>query len=284
MSKAMDVFTNLYRQYPLFNHFISLSYPTNPPKNLDSFPNANYYGTGPLDACFVVAWVAVLAVLREFFRLVVLEPFARWWLGRLAEKEKRRGAETPKKVAANPIPTQLEKEGVRSRRKEQVKLEKITRKRKPGMTKEEWRRERSVLRFAEQGWAFLYYTVYWSLGLVSPVMLRCSLSLIFPSSVYPPLSSPLSFQTCSPLAGLPTPPDRGSYQVLLPLPIRLLVSPGPHSQRRSASQGPLANDVPSRYHTCAHGRFLLHQFHSCWVSYPVPHGLVRYLAAICQNA
>jgi acyl-CoA-dependent ceramide synthase len=96
-------------------------------------------------------------------------PFARWWLGRLAEKEKRRGAETPKKVAANPIPTQLEKEGVRSRRKEQVKLEKITRKRKPGMTKEEWRRERSVLRFAEQGWAFLYYTVYWSLGLVSPL-------------------------------------------------------------------------------------------------------------------
>lgn len=38
-------------------------------------------------------------------------------------------------------------------------------------------RKRSIVRFAEQGWAFLYYSVFSTLGLVSfsPLLLKCAL-------------------------------------------------------------------------------------------------------------
>lgn len=169
---------------PYLVPFAYLSYPTDTPSNLDSFKNSSYYGTGILDACFVVSWVAVLALLREFVRLAVMEPFARTWLSRQAA---RGGISTPKilqkSVKVTPAKEAIEEPyGVprdkveseklelllRSRRngESKPKLEKITKRRLKGMTKEEWRRERSVLRFAEQGWALVYYTIYWSLGIV----------------------------------------------------------------------------------------------------------------------
>jgi very-long-chain ceramide synthase len=175
--------------------FAYISYPVETPNNTDSFHNSSYYGTGILDACFIVTWIAVLAILREFVRLVVMEPFARTWLSRRAARE---GISTPiiLQKSDKGIPTNNmvidpnESSGqtigsekldllLRSRRNGEIKpkLGKITKRRVKGMTKDEWRRERSVLRFAEQGWNLVYYSTYWVLGMVRDLLVSGSLVL-----------------------------------------------------------------------------------------------------------
>ncbi|KZT38360.1 longevity assurance proteins LAG1/LAC1 [Sistotremastrum suecicum HHB10207 ss-3] len=162
---------------PYLVPFFTLSYPSAPPSNPDSFPNSNYYRTGYLDICFVVTWIAVLAVLREVVRLGFLEPFARWWLTPRSRVASANGAHNGSlsngKAHTNgdALAVKSQQNGtdspLRNRKSSQSppKLDKITKKRRKGMSKEEWARERSVLRFAEQGWACVYYTVYWTFGL-----------------------------------------------------------------------------------------------------------------------
>lgn len=155
--------------------FFTLSYPVPRPEHPDSFFNSNYYGRGVLDIFFAISWVAVLAILREFLRLGILEPFARTVLYRLDMKEHKtdssrnakhangngkanghsNGHAAPAKAPPKPLPIDTT-----SSNPSQL----IVRKRPKGMDKVAWKRERSTLRFAEQGWQFAYYIVYWPLG------------------------------------------------------------------------------------------------------------------------
>lgn len=136
--------------------FVTLSYPTSRPAAPDSFPNASYYGTGLLDGCFIITTIIVMAVLRDALRIYALEPFARWKLTRDLQRRRAQskviqtgnghangGANA--KGTANGHATS---EGAISKREQRTV-------------------ERSVRRFAEQGWPFLYYSCQWSYGLVS---------------------------------------------------------------------------------------------------------------------
>lgn len=141
--------------------FFTLSYPTTRPTNPDSYPTANYYGTGRLDACFVLTWILVLGILRECLRLGVLEPFARQYLfyKDMVEKGVVSVGLNLQTVAANgdlplPKPPKL------------VSNKNAINRRPKGMSKATWKRERSAVRFAEQGWQITYYIIYWFLGLV----------------------------------------------------------------------------------------------------------------------
>jgi acyl-CoA-dependent ceramide synthase len=145
--------------------FFTLSYPTPPPPNPDSFPNSSYYGTGKLDACLVLSGLVVLAVLREIVRLGILEPFARHCLtAAAAGKEKSLANGHSNGSAAHSSKTQVLRSKPSEKRTNPVKVGARQ------MTKKEWMRERSVIRFAEQGWPFLYYCIYWTYGLVSDTL------------------------------------------------------------------------------------------------------------------
>jgi very-long-chain ceramide synthase len=155
--------------------FFTLSYPTARPTNPDSYPTSNYYGTGRLDGCFVLMWILVLGILRECLRLVFLEPFARQYLYRKDMLESKtvngtaNGVADTRKLAANgnpahpPVPPQSSL----------VSNQDVVKQRPRGMSKTTWIRERRAVRFAEQGWQFTYYIVYWPLGLVGHAELDC---------------------------------------------------------------------------------------------------------------
>ncbi|KAL5507988.1 LAG1 [Sanghuangporus vaninii] len=131
--------------------FFTLSYPVDRPIDSDSFHSSNYYATGLLDGCLIITCIAIMALLRDVFRVFFMEPFAHWYLTR------RQTYEPLKDVANGSVEDAplvngngftIEKSDVlRKRRKE----ERIVR--------------RSVLRFAEQGWSMVYYTVQWAYGL-----------------------------------------------------------------------------------------------------------------------
>ncbi len=144
---------------PYLTPFISLSYPTDTPSHPDSFPDSTYYKTGPNDLWLMISCIAVMAVLRDTLRLCLFEPFARWVLTRSYQAKREQyklvhNGHANGVANGNGIPNG---NGVAngnghvaplSRRKEQRKI------------------HRSVLRFAEQGWQFVYYTTLWSYGFV----------------------------------------------------------------------------------------------------------------------
>lgn len=139
--------------------FLTLSYPTEPPAAPDSFPNSKYYSTGLLDVCIVITIIAVFAVLRDVARLYVLEPFARWKLTRdlRLQHAKTNGLSNGKANGS----LHPKANGVANGNGHAVTKE-------LSITKAEARRmHRSVLRFAEQGWSFIYYTAQTVYGLVS---------------------------------------------------------------------------------------------------------------------
>ena len=134
--------------------FFTLSYVTDPPVSPDSFPNSSYYTVGPRDAYFVIGCIAVMALLRDIFRIFVLEPFAEWYLTPQSNVRKSKangntngspnevnGTANGHENTAKPISKQtnnFNKRGIR----------------------------RKVLRFAEQGWSVIYYSASWSYGMV----------------------------------------------------------------------------------------------------------------------
>lgn len=110
-----------------------------------------------------------MAILRDIARLYLLEPFAEWKLKK--DIRRKRGRSTP---LSNGFP-----------KDEKAPLNGETKTASNGhvngngntqtvdpfppltLTKREAARmHRSVLRFAEQGWSFIYYTCQWSFGLV----------------------------------------------------------------------------------------------------------------------
>ncbi|KAI0089158.1 longevity assurance proteins LAG1/LAC1 [Irpex rosettiformis] len=130
--------------------FVTLSYPVDRPAVPDSFNDSSYYASGLLDFCAMVSMIAVMAVLRDAFRLGVFEPLAKWYLTRQLKLNKAKakkhangngkanGATNGHAVHDHP----------------------------PAITKKEAKQlKRSVIRFAEQGWPVVYYSLQWCFGL-----------------------------------------------------------------------------------------------------------------------
>ncbi|KZT29309.1 longevity assurance proteins LAG1/LAC1 [Neolentinus lepideus HHB14362 ss-1] len=142
--------------------FFTLSYPTERPVDPDSFPTSFYYKTGPLDACFIITCIAVMAVVRDAVRLGVFEPFARWKLTRGKHV-------APEKAVLKSEKQSLNGNGVHEKGNgamQTVNVQDVTQLSSPSFkSKEERRIHRSVLRFAEQGYSFVYYGFSWCFGM-----------------------------------------------------------------------------------------------------------------------
>jgi len=85
--------------------FVSLSYSVDPPSHPDSFLDSSYYDIGYLDVCLIVTLIAIMAILRDASRLLLLEPFANWkltrdWRRRQALKS---GSATPDSKASSQV-------------------------------------------------------------------------------------------------------------------------------------------------------------------------------------
>lgn len=140
---------------PFLVPFFTLSYKTEPPLDPDSFPHELYYNTGPKDVCFIIGCIAVMAVLRDAFRLGVFEPFARWKLTRDADNNRSIRVNGNGKLNGNGAVNGNGNGHAHS----------------SAMSKRDLRRmHRTVLRFAEQGWPAVYYPLNWSYGLVGPLL------------------------------------------------------------------------------------------------------------------
>ncbi|KAI0321800.1 longevity assurance proteins LAG1/LAC1 [Amylostereum chailletii] len=133
--------------------FVSLSYSTPTPSYTDSFPESTYYEIGYRDVCLMVSIIAIMAVLRDAARLLVLEPFASWKLTRDWRHSKTTHANGSAKIEASPNA----KSNGHVNEKSCLGLAEGSR--------EARRIRHSVIRFAEQGWVFVYYLAQWSFGL-----------------------------------------------------------------------------------------------------------------------
>lgn len=91
------------------------------------------YGKGPQDVLFTITCALAFTLLRELCMQYVFGKLAR---GCLVAQDEERNKDRPAKVG---------RAAERAERK----------------------REQVVTRFAEQGWSFLYCTVFWSIGAVS---------------------------------------------------------------------------------------------------------------------
>lgn len=138
--------------------YLSLSYPVSPSRAAyaisphDHLRNTNQtlYDKGWDDVYFVAFWAVAFTILREIVLRGIMKPFASYWLSSSAKKAKLKRA----KAKTNGLNGSGGGSGTLSPRRE---------------TKREIRqREHTALRFAEQGWSFVYCTIFWSLGMVSP--------------------------------------------------------------------------------------------------------------------
>ncbi|KAJ4482721.1 TLC domain-containing protein [Lentinula lateritia] len=127
--------------------FFSLSSPTDTPANPDSFPNSQHYRTDPKDLCLVITIIAVYAILRDALRLGIFEPFARWKLSRDIQLQRKHTGKPNGNTSVSTNGNGYSKSKLIPTKAERRKL------------------HRSVLRFAEQGWSVVYYTLQWGFGL-----------------------------------------------------------------------------------------------------------------------
>lgn len=127
---------------PSLRPYLSLSYPVSRSRAATFLSKHNHlryttqtlYDKGPNDVYFVAFCAVAFTVLREFVLRAVMKPFASYWLASASRKARRKSP-----------PRSSGKETKREARQ----------------------REHTALRFAEQGWSFVYCTVFWSLGMVS---------------------------------------------------------------------------------------------------------------------
>lgn len=163
----MDSLFDPKRLPPFLLPFVSLSYPVDPPSNPDSFPDSSYYDIGYLDVCLIITIIAIMAILRDASRLLLLEPFANWkltrdWRRRQALKS---GSVTPDSKASSVV-------AISSNEKLHGPVTAVGNAGKPRTdcpaehTRDAHRIRHAVIRFAEQGWQAIYYLFQWSLGVV----------------------------------------------------------------------------------------------------------------------
>ena len=145
---------------PYILPFFSLSYPTGPPQKTDSFHDSQHYETGWLDVCTIVGLIAAMAVLRDLARLWVFEPFARWKLSKDLRAKKLAASKNRGSLSPSPK-VKLVSNGMTNGHQANGDAHEIT-----FTAMEKRRMHRSVLRFAEQGWALLCYSFQCGFGLV----------------------------------------------------------------------------------------------------------------------
>lgn len=164
--------TQWFRPYVL--PFLFLQYPTETPKHTDSFHDSPYYSTGVLDVCLMITLIAIMAILRDIFRLWVFEPFARWKLLRDLKYERKQEFMLTAKTNGH---ANGKANGYRNG---SVNGNGVTKSQTPfngnlplALTpKQERILRRSIMRFAEQGWSAIYYPLQWGFGLVCDPMLN----------------------------------------------------------------------------------------------------------------
>ncbi|KAH9972998.1 longevity assurance proteins LAG1/LAC1 [Lactifluus volemus] len=155
----MDHFFDTKRLPSFLVPFVTLSYPVNPPLKPDSFPDSAYYEIGYRDVCVIVTLIAIMAILRDAARVLVLEPFAIW---KLTRDWRRRQAS---KASVND-PLNVNASGKVNGPVTTIgSAEKLVADRPPDKSRDAHRIRHAVLRFAEQGWQALYYLIQWSLGI-----------------------------------------------------------------------------------------------------------------------
>jgi very-long-chain ceramide synthase len=152
--------------------FFSLQYPTATPAHPDSFPHSTYYNTGKLDICILISYIAIMAVLRDAFRLGIFEPLARWKLLRDLELTRKKKVLNKVNGSANDDTNDhhhiangngnangkgLANANGQANGSSRVVL---------SSGKKLRQINRSVLRFAEQGWSVVYYSLQLSFGIV----------------------------------------------------------------------------------------------------------------------
>ena len=183
--KAMDKF-NAWSSY--LAPFYSLQYPTATPQNPDSFHDASYYIVGPLDLCFVISCIAVMAILRDALRLGFFEPLARWKLHRDLSWRIKLRTKAASAINGNGHPTSngngyttVNGNGVANGKANGSSNGHASIIAAAGPSTRELRQlNRKVIRFAEQGWSVVYYSIQWSFGIVRRVIF---LSLASPSTL-----------------------------------------------------------------------------------------------------
>lgn len=164
--------------------FYSLQYPTATPQNTDSFHDASYYNFGPLDIFLVISCIAVMAILRDALRLGFFEPLARWKLhrdlsGRIKLRTKAASAMNGNGHATSNGNghTTDNGNGVANGKANGSANGHASVVAAAGPTTRELRQlNRKVIRFAEQGWSVVYYSIQWSFGIVRRVFSSCSRS------------------------------------------------------------------------------------------------------------
>jgi len=162
----MDSFFDPNRLPSFLLPFVSLSYPVDPPSKPDSFPDSSYYDIGLLDVCLIVTLIAIMAILRDGARLLLLEPFASWkltrdWRRRQAFKS---GSTTPDSKASSSV--RINSNGkAHGPVTANGSADKLLADRPAEHSPEARRIRHAVIRFAEQGWQSTYYLCQWSLGL-----------------------------------------------------------------------------------------------------------------------
>ena len=138
--------------------FYALQYPATKPAHPDSFPDSRYYHVGILDICMIISMIAVMAILRDALRLGFFEPLARWKLYR----DLRRKREKVLATNGNAKPGNGHAKLVNGNANGHTNGHMSS-----NPTKKQIRLiERSVIRFAEQGWSVFYYPLQWAFGVV----------------------------------------------------------------------------------------------------------------------
>jgi len=136
-----------------------------------------------MDLFIIVSFVAVMAVLRDVARLYFFEPLARRQLTKNLKRKKQHAREAKGKGTYS----NGHANGHSVKAEEEFRLTRS----------EERQMNRSVVRFAEQGWAFVYYTIQCAFGIY--VHYQLPTKLLNPKegiwSNYPniPLPGPIKF-------------------------------------------------------------------------------------------
>lgn len=169
------------------------------------------YGKGPKDALFVLFWAVAFTILREVLMRWVYEPLMRRRLKQLDKAAERKAAVV---TAGEKVdPNQQTKETVQSVKRD-ARI-----------------REKTVTRFAEQGWMFTYCVTFFSLGVVSSLVGPLVRSRLNPEqifletqTVHPLPSRQMAILIRVPLAGLPTYSSLTAHEILLSRSTQFLVS------------------------------------------------------------
>ncbi|PPQ71774.1 hypothetical protein CVT26_007608 [Gymnopilus dilepis] len=144
--------------------FYTLQNPTDAPAKTDSFHDSAYYDVATADICLVITYIAIMAVLRDVLRLWVFEPFAKWKLTKDLNRRRQRKAALAKATNGSAISHVANGNHLANGKSHSNGA--ANGNALPPPTRKELRQlNHRVIRFAEQGWSFVYYTAQWAFGL-----------------------------------------------------------------------------------------------------------------------